>query len=411
MVLDHADTLFVRMVDNEQVQELIGNVRMLQGNVRITCDRALQYKSTGDVALHGHVVVTDDSLTLTAPRGNYFRADRRAEGFDRVELDDGTTHLSAAHGRYLVDPRRALFRTNVVVHDSASVITADSLTYDRNTRISQAYGHVTVTNEPDHVTIYGGYLENDPYREYSRVTQSPLLLQIDTSDTGQLDTLFVRSGVMESYRDSVKRLVATDSVRILRADLAASGERVQFFTTGDSIQLRMSPAVWYQRTQVTGDSINVYLRARQLHRVHVMGSAVAISQSDSLFPSRLDQLTGEQMDLAFAARRLSGIDVETRAISIYHLYEDTLANGLNRTSGDRIVMEFRNGKLRRIRIIGGVEGDYFPENMVRNREREYRVPGFLVREDRPSVKEFRRPGDPGAGASGAPLRSQRPSNQ
>jgi hypothetical protein len=90
--------------------------------------------------------------------------------------------------------------------------------------------------------------------------------------------------------------------------------------------------------------------------------------------------------------------VENQAISIYHLYEDSLANGLNRTTGDRIVMSFDEGKIRTIRVFGGVEGQYVPENVLRGRESEYRIPGFLWRTDRPAKDEPRAPA--GAAAQG-----------
>jgi lipopolysaccharide export system protein LptA len=388
VILEHADSLWNRMIDGEAARELIGNVALLQGNVHITCDRALQFTGSGKVNLTGHVVVWDDSVTLTAPRGSYYRDERRAEGFEDVRLDDGKSHLTAEYGEYRIEPRIAFFRTHVIVRDTASTITADSLTYYRNTRKAVATGRVALYNHPDNVTITGGRLENDSPLQYSRVTVDPLLMQVDTSTSGGRDTLLVKGRVLESFRDSVRRLVATDSVEILRADLAARGRMVQFFTQGDSIMLRESPVMWYQRTQVTGDSINVYLRARRLHLVSVMGSAVAVSQGDSLRPKRFDQLTGELMKLSFKDQQLSSIDVETRAISVYHLYEDSLANGLNRTSGDRIIMRFGEGKLKAIMIVGGVEGQYYPENMVEKRENEYRVPGFSWRGDRPVEEHF-----------------------
>jgi hypothetical protein len=116
-----------------------------------------------------------------------------------------------------------------------------------------------------------------------------------------------------------------------------------------------------------------------------MGNAFAISRSDSLHPERFDQITGDLMKLLFVEQGLDRIDVETHAISVYHLYEDSLANGLNKTSGDRILMYFADGKVRSIKIVGGVEGQYFPENMVLNREKDYAIPGFRWREDRPEI--------------------------
>jgi hypothetical protein len=155
---------------------------------------------------------------------------------------------------------------------------------------------------------------------------------------------------------------------------------------GDSIHFRQGPVLWYQETQVTGDSITVFLHARSLEQIVVMGNAFAASRSDSAFPARLDQMVGETMAIRFAARKLRRIDVDTRAVSLYHLYDDSLANGLNKTSGDRITMTFEAGRARSIRVAGGVEGQYFPENMVVRREKDYALPGLRWRTDRPVMR-------------------------
>jgi hypothetical protein len=319
----------------------------------------------------------------------YLRDERRAEGYDGIRLVDPGTVLTAQEGAYDVEPRIAVFRRNVVVRDTTSQVNADSVTYFRNTRFSIAVGNVTVQSERDHLTIFGGRLEHAGTRQYSKMTVGPVLVQWDSSAAG-FDTLLVRAVTMEVYRDSLRRMIATDSVKILRADLAAVCGLAKFFTAGDSILLRRAPVVWYQQTQVTGDSMNVFLEHRMLHRVVVRGSAFAVSRSDSLFPERFDQLTGESLTMDFVEKKLRRIEVVDHAISIYHAYEDSLGNGVNRTSGDRIVMDFAAGKLQDIRFFSGIEGSYYPENMVRQREAEYRLPGFQWRTTRPTGEQFSR---------------------
>src|SRR5664279_2485029 len=115
VVLEYADSLLGRVIDGEEARELIGSVRIRQENVRISCDRALQFLQKGTVYLNGHVVLRDDSLTLNAPRGIYYRDERRAEAFDDVRLDDGASVLTAAYGEYFIEQRRAFFRDRVVV--------------------------------------------------------------------------------------------------------------------------------------------------------------------------------------------------------------------------------------------------------------------------------------------------------
>jgi hypothetical protein len=249
-----------------------------------------------------------------------------------------------------------------------------------------ATGNVEVFNSADNVTIVGHRFEDFAPERFSRMTENPVLVQIERSVAGITDTLVVRSRTMESYRDSVRRLVAIDSVEIVRSDLAAIAGLAVFYTGGDSIILRRSPVVWYQTSQIFGDSINVFLENDKLRLVRVMGSAFAASLSDSLWPDRIDQLTGETIQMQFVDQELDRVEAVTRAISLYHLYEDTAANGLNKTSGDRLVMVFENRKLSSIKIFDGVEGQYFPENLVYGHTAEYALPGFLWRNNRPLLR-------------------------
>lgn len=389
IVIENADSLVARVVDGQSARELIGNVRFSQDRVRISCERAVQFQETGNVQLLGNVVVVDDSLTMTFPRGMYFREERRAVAYDTVHLDDRSMTLSAHFGEYLIGPRKAFFRSKVVANDKESKLIADSLTYYRDDERTIALGNVEILSYADNLTIRGGHFESFKKQEYSRMTGFPVLVKYDTTaSSGRIDTLIVRSRVMEAYRgEGDKRLVATDSVEILRSDMASIAGVAIFHTQDDSILLRRSPVIWYERTQVSGDSINVYLRRNKLDRVFVFGSSLAISRSDSLFPQKFDQITGEEMILHFGENGMERMDVNTRAISVYHVYEDSLANGLNKTSGDRIVMLWEEGKLSSIKVFGGVEGAYIPENLVQGREREYAVAGFVWREDRPVRRE------------------------
>ncbi len=390
VVLENADSLVGLVIEGQDARELIGNVRLAQGNVRISCDRALQFIKSGTVNLTGKVVVTDDSLTLTSPRGTYHRDSRRAEAFEKVRLTDGRMDLTAEYGEYLIESRTAFFRSRVRVRDSASVVTADSLVFYRDSRRSIATGNVRVESPSDRILILGGRLEHDPDRGVNRMTADPVLLQADTTG-GVGDTLIVRSLVMESIRDTLPRLVAIDSVQILRGELSAISGRAVFFTQGDSILLRGSPVVWYQDSQTTGDSIDVALESRSLREVFVMGNALTLSRADSLRPSRYNQLAGETLRMQFDQRRLQTVRADVRAMSIYFAYEDTAANGVTTSTGDRITLLFDEGRVRSIGIVGGVEGEYHPEPLVAGKETEFRVPGFLLRLDRPAMNNIEIP--------------------
>ena len=397
IVLEHADSLVGKVLEGENVRELIGNVRFRQGTVLVNCDRAVQYLQSRKVSLAGNVIVRDDTMTLKGKRGMYYNADRIAEAFDGVRLDDGRTVLTADYGRYYVGEKKAFFRGSVQVQDSTSTLTSDELTYFREDKHSVADRNVRIVSTESNLTIEGQHFENDNVQKFSRMTQQPRAMQIDTSSDGTIDTFVVRSRIMESYRDSVKRLVAIDSVRMLSSGLAAEAGLAFYFMEADSIVLRKKPFVWYEDNQVSGDSIFMKLQKRKPRKVYVRGDAFAISRSDSVHVERFDQLTGERLTMFFKEGRVQRIEVDRTATSVYYLYEEEKdsagvrrkPNGMNKTTGDRVVIGFVDGRADRINVVGGVEGQYFPENMVQGKEADYSLPGFNWREDHPGL--FRKP--------------------
>jgi lipopolysaccharide export system protein LptA len=383
VILNHADSLVGSEINGEQVKELIGHVKFTQGKVVVTCRKAVQFIASKKISLEGDVEVLDSTMRMVGERGMYYSTERTAEAFDRVMVEDGQTELKAGYGKYFVKEKRAYFTTHVYVEDSSSVLTSDELTYFREEQHSIATGHVRIQNPANRMTIFGERFENFKKQKLSRMTISPRLLQIDTSG-GKRDTLAVTSVIMESTEDSIEQLHAIDSVHIRRSGLEAAAGSALFYTKLDSIILRRSPFIWYRSdsgdvNQLFGDSVFLRMKKRKLDKIYVRGNAHAIAEADSSWPGRYHQMTGQQIIMNFSDNKPVEIDVKKTAISLYYLFDGKTPNGVNRTSGDEVIISFRNGKIDRLKVVSGVEGQYYPERQVRGRESEYNLPGFLWR--------------------------------
>lgn len=383
IVLNYADSLVSRTIGGEKARVVSGRVEFQQGNVIVRCDEATQFLQSNKAVLVGNVKVFREHVIVSADRAVYYGNERRMDSEGNVRLQDGDVALLADFGTYYPDEHRAHFLGNVTVNDTVSVIQADELTYYEEEDRTIAQRNVRLIDDKNRMVIFGQKLEHEGTRGYTRVTELPRLLQIDTTAVGTVDTLVVTSRMMESIIDSTRRYIATDSVALVRGELASLSEMTTFYPEQDRITLRGDPTIWYTRTQVSGDSIDIFLRDRRAHRVVVMGRAFAISLGDTLYPQRFDQVTGETMTMTFYEDKIERIEVNTTATSLYFLYNEGKPNGVNRSSGDSIIINFSDGVLRNLTVIGGVQGQYFPENMVAEREPEYNLAGFSWKEDRP----------------------------
>jgi lipopolysaccharide export system protein LptA len=384
--LHHADSLVGRTLPGGvDIRELSGSVHFSQGNVRVWCDRAIQYLVKNEFELIGRVRVIRDTVTLTSTYGRYYGATKTAYCEQGVRLETKNVTLLADRGTYYTDERRAYFQQHVRIIDSATTIYCNTMTYFENERKSVANEQVVIVNAGNNITMYGGHLEHYDKLHYSKLTVEPSMVQIDTSAENVVDTLTVRSLVMESYDDSTKRLVATDSVTVERSQLAARAGIVRYYTKADEIDMEKKPIVWYDHHQVTGDTITIYLNKRKMDRAHVRGHAFALSESDSTYPRRFNQLSGRMLTLQFKDDKLSHAVVERNAVSLYYLYDGKDPNGANTTSGDYISMSFKEGKPDIIRIIKGIEGVYYPETIIERNEQAYNLDGYVLRTDRPKT--------------------------
>ena len=372
-------------VIDEKIREVIGNVEFQQGNVFVSCDKAIQYLTTNRVELRGNVRVVQDTVTLTAPHGFYDGNTKTAFGDGGVRLNNRHMTISADSGRYLTGEKKAFFSRNMMVVDSSSVLLAREGTYDQNTRKAECRRNVKVRSKTDNTIIYGNYLEHYDENNYTRIPDEPRLVQIDTAN-GTIDTLFIVSTLMESYDDTSKRFIATDSVRIMRGQTAALAGKGTYYSGKNRIVLESSPIVWYEQNQLTGDTIVITTKQRKLDRLVVRGNAFAASKSDSLTTTRFNQLTGRDLTMEFDGGKLQRIVVERTATSLYYVYEEEGPSGANRSSGDMISLIFSQGRLRDINVVGGVQGSYYPEKMILGKEHDYDLAGFRWVSHRPSFR-------------------------
>jgi lipopolysaccharide export system protein LptA len=381
--LRSADRMEGKTINDEPVRELIGGVHFVQiaaegGLVKVWCDRALRFLKQNKMELFGNVKVIRDSAVIRSKEGVYYGDRRMMEGKKGVQLTRGKTILTAENGEYFVDEKRSHFTTNVVLIDSSSIITCDEMNYFEPETRSVAIRNVHVFDKVNKTNIYGDSLIHIEQQKYTLVLKSPRLVKIDTSSTGAIDTMVVISREMQSVQDSTDHFTAIDSVQMVKGDMSARCGMATYYPKKDIIALQTHPIIWSADNQITGDSIRVKMEDNRLHSLWVKNRAMAISKVDTALLNRYNQLTGRELTMYFDANKLEQVDAQKNAISLYYLFDDKKPNGVNKSSGDRIFIDFIDGEVDRIKIVGGVQGQYFPEKMIFNRELDYNLDGFRL---------------------------------
>lgn len=446
------DSLKGKMVDGESIREVYGHVVLTQGKLIITCEKAVQYLSRNDADLEGNVVAKQDTLTIITPKANYFGNQKRTRSVSGIRLNDTKVILVADSGDYFFREDRAFFQGDVKMYDSSSTLTSDVMTYYklqnrmvatghvkiidstntiyadslehfRTSRVTFANKNVKILNSGNNVVIYGDHLEDYAERSYTLINKNPLLIQIDstiTQDTTlntdsekvygpvqdstierginikssvQVDTLVIRSEIMEAYRDSLNRFEAKDSVKIVRGTFASRNDYSIYFKKPGRIitkkmgQVRPQPVMWNENTQMTGDSINIHLVNNRLKLIDVIGNAFLLSQNQ-IYTKRYDQISGDTIFISFDSTGITSTEVRNQVLSIYYHYENNAGNGLTKSSSQNALILFKNRKTDQIKMQGFVKSDLYPEKMVEHRELSYTLPGYVLFTNRPTKEDL-----------------------
>ncbi|MBK7104212.1 MAG: LPS export ABC transporter periplasmic protein LptC [Ignavibacteriae bacterium] len=415
------DSLKGKLIEGENIREVIGNVVITQDDVTITCGKAIQNINKNSAILIGNVILTQDSVVIKTEKGNYFGNEKITTSDTLVQLKNKSTNLFANSGKYDLNTKIAEFKGDVlfydsvstlrsqkliyekdiekiiatkkvVVSDSLSEIKADSLIHFRITKLTEGFGSVKIFSKENNVTIVGNQLLDDKPNNISKIFGNPFLIQIEELSDSTYDTLYIQSKYMEAKRDSNSILIAIDSVRIVKGNFLSINDSTIYDQASGKITIikqneKPVPILWYEKNQVTGDSIYILMDSSKIKNVEILNNSIMISQ-DSVYQFRFNQMSGDSIYLNFNNGELVQTNVYGNVLSIYYLFEEDEPNGLLKSSAEKFKIYIDENKVTDVKLYGSPVSEYHPENLVEGNEKAFTLPAFILYENKPDKNKF-----------------------
>jgi lipopolysaccharide export system protein LptA len=400
--------------------ELIGDVKIFQDTLSLYTPKATYFGNDGKAICEGGVTLKDPNATLRANHGTYFFNEAKAE-FDRdVIIINPTYKITSDHLIYFRNTEDSYAKGNVIVvkdstiikaenidffrkqgktnankdvsiEQDSSIIYCDTLTDYSNEKKSIASGNVKLNNLRNHVLVYGEYLENYENTKYTFIKGNARLVQVEK----EKDTMFIYSKTMESYRQVPEHYIAKDSVEVIRNNFFSKSGYAVYSKTDvkdfDKMSFYIKPIVWNDNMQMTGDTIFADLKEKKLQTISAKKiegltgsefSFMIVESKDSNFLDRYDQVTGNNITIYFAEDKVKKVEVQKNSNSLYYMYDNKKANGVNISEGVNMLITFDDDqKVDKVRIEKKPKGQYVPE--VKLNTVSLLLPGFNLRKDKP----------------------------
>jgi len=330
--LIHADTFQGQSFGGQSLRRFVGNVKFQQGDAVLTCHRAIQYVDAGRFTLQGEVAFVDTAKSLYGEKVTYYE----------------TTEIAYVEG-------------NVQLLDSSKTLLCDRLKYFNKEEQAFAEGNVVLIDSLERINLKGKYAEYDRERGYAKVTDDAVLTK---SDSTEEDTLKIYGRVFEMFDDG-DRFFVTDSVRVLRGEIDAFTDSLEYDQEGDKLTLFNQPRIHQDRQYLTGNAVALILDGSDVVAIQIDGDAVATSEVDSTLDTTVpyDLLTGQVMKVFVTDEKIDSVRVNERATSYYHVIEDGEEKGLNKALGDALFIYFDQDTLDRVRVESSPStsvGEFYP---------------------------------------------------
>lgn len=342
---------------------------------------------------YSDVVLQNDNFTLYSDTLHYDTNTKIATilGPTTIESDSGVIY--STRGTYLTEQDVATLLDRSEIVSGSRWMTGDSLIYDRPAHFADLYGGVILRDTAEQMELRGNHVMYNDSTEWGEAIDRAYIYEF--SDT---DHLFAAADLMRMVKLDSVRSVATGvgNVRVWRRDMQATSDSMVYLTADSLMTMYGKPFVWSGASQVTGDSVQVYLRDGAINRVLIKENAYMTQQ---LREKYFNQMRGREVEAYFHEGEMDSVWTRGNAETIYYSEnKDSIQTEQTHTQSSDIFTQLQDREVVRILLLGETKGQTKPIFLVEETDLVY--PDFVwFPEGRPvdSLDIFRRTPTPGEG--------------
>ena len=297
--------------------------------------------------------------------------------------------LEGKHGYYLVNEDYVYLDQRPFMHNETQLMWSDSIFYDRNLGLAQAYSQVDMIDTSYKVIMRGDYVEMWEDQGFSFATDSAYAISYDGGDSLYIhgDTLFLH---FDKQKEEAKKLIARRHVRFFKSDLQGKCDTLTYLMSDSTIRMRVAPILWAEDSQMSGTDIDIKIKESTVEWVLQKGNAFIISQ-DTI--EGFNQIKGMDITSLFKDGDIHHVNVDgDNAETIYWIRDDDGGLiGIDVSKSETMVIEMKDNGISRIKGFKGITETMYPEDDLIE-SRRY-LQGFKWHDDaRPRDKDdiFRR---------------------
>lgn len=283
-----------------------------------------QYNSLAKVFyIYNDVQLTDSTMRLNTDTLVYTTEDKIAHFRSATHIYSDSSTIYSELGEYNTDTRFAISYHASHVENLGHMIDSDTLYYDEIVEYGRAYGNVKIKDIDNDITCLGRYGETNRKLRFSFVTDSALVLFVDSGDS-----LYLHGDTVYLTTDTTNHLAtvrANYKVKVYRRDAQAMCDSAFYNAHDSTLTLYRDPVVWYEHYQCTADTIELHHDTSGVKIVYLRTGCFAVEQVDR---DKFNQLKGRQGIVYFLEGNPTYADILSNAQMVYYITDEAVDGNL-----------------------------------------------------------------------------------
>lgn len=390
------DTLYFDRIKQQAFYRSSGKVvRDTTGTITSTIGR--YYMKTNKYQFVNNVKLVNPEYVIKSNRLDFYTLSGFAFLFGPTTITSETSVIYCERGFYDTQNDTGYFVKNSKINYEERVVEGDSIYFDRTKSFASATNNITITDTLNNTIVKSHYAEVFREKDSVFVTKRALAITLQENDS-----IFVHSDTLMVTGKPEKRITrAYYNAKIYKSDLSGKADSIHVNqktgltqlinldhnTTNDPFYKVQHPILWNIKNQITGDSIHLISNSKTetLDSLKVFNHAFIISK-DSLGDG-YNQISGQKLYGLFENNSLSTVDIVKNAESIYYLRNE--ANelvGIDKSKSGSIKVWISGNTIDEMRKYNQIGGKTHPETEFP--ENEKILKGFHWRDsERPTSVE------------------------
>lgn len=340
-----------------------------------------------DARFTGEVFVTDPEYNVVSKDLGYNTGTKMVHFFDSSTVTNNKSILKTSNGTWDAKNKIAHFIVRSSIQNAEQYIEADTLNYNRITGFGRAYGYVEAIDTVQHSTLFCGVAFYNEISKELIATIKPVMKRTNGKDSLYIraDTFFaapvprasdsiknkttkIKTAKAKEDKPSVNGLFAMNDstqntedssrpryfigyhhVLIYSDSLQASCDSISYSQADSTLRLMYNPVAWSRKSQITGDTILLYMDSSKLKKMFVPNNGLIVSQSGPDKAKMFDQVQGKTITGYFENNNIHKMVVWPNAETIYFSKDDNNAYlGMNQAESERMKVLFDSSQISKI---------------------------------------------------------------